>query len=148
MRSQLPRGLKFPGVEDEDIKSLVYGAIDSQLFPELQWGGMTADTAIFLQSAVNITQIEGDSQGKWRIFSKLGAGYSTSRLRGEIITTAYACFPVLDSNGNSVPGEGFEFTLTARGSVPNDGTLIQVEQLVFDAVKGAVDALTSNKLSI
>lgn len=145
---QLPRGLKFPGVENEDIKSLVYGAVESQLFPELKNGGMTVDTAIFLQSAVNITQVEEESNGLWRIFSKLGAGYSSTRSRGEIVTTAYACFPSLDSRGNPVSGEGFEFTLSARGSVPNDGTLLQVEKIVLEAVQGAVGALLSNKLPV
>ena len=39
-------------MEDEDTKVELYGAQESALFPGLQWGGMTADTAIFVQSAV------------------------------------------------------------------------------------------------
>lgn len=44
------------------------------LFPGLEWGGMTADTAIFVQSGLDMDLVEQNSQGKWRIFSKLGAG--------------------------------------------------------------------------
>jgi hypothetical protein len=144
----LPPGLKFPGVEDEDLKSVLYGASESLLFPGLLWGGMTTDPAIFLQSALNITDVDEQSNGLWRIFSKLGAGYSTSRSRGEIISNAYACLPVLDETGSPIPLEGFEFTISARGSVPNDETLVKVEKIVYDAIVGAVGALISNKLPV
>lgn len=72
-----------------------YGAdlADSSLFPSVQWGGMTADTSIFLQSALNISDVQLQSNGNWRIFSKLGAGFSSSRLVGEITNNAYACLP-------------------------------------------------------
>lgn len=72
-----------------------YGAGDhTTLFPGVQWGGMTACTSIFVQSALNMTKTELDSHGKWRIFSKLGAGYSSSRGRGEVMNNAYACLPM------------------------------------------------------
>jgi hypothetical protein len=72
-----------------------YGAKieDSELFPSVQWGGMTADTSVYLQSALNISDVELQSKGNWRIFSKLGAGFSSSRLVGEITNNAYACLP-------------------------------------------------------
>ena len=35
---------------------------------------------------------------QWRIFGKMGAGYSGTRHRGEILTNAYGCFP---DNGES-----------------------------------------------
>jgi hypothetical protein len=55
---------------------------------------MTACTSIFVQSALNMTETEIASSGRWRIFSKLGAGYSSSRGRGEVMNNAYACLPV------------------------------------------------------
>jgi hypothetical protein len=70
------------------------GSDHSALFPEVQWGGMTACTSIFVQSALNMTETEIASSGRWRIFSKLGAGYSSSRGRGEVMNNAYACLPV------------------------------------------------------
>lgn len=76
---------------------------------------MTVDISVFLQSGldmevrrcprlfaiVNICDcgcamrqaVEAAAQGKWRIFSKLGAGYSNSRYVGEIVNNAYACLP-------------------------------------------------------
>jgi hypothetical protein len=72
-----------------------YGADigESALFPSVQWGGMTADTSIYLQSALNMSSVQLDASGQWRIFSKLGAGYSSSRLVGEITNNGYACLP-------------------------------------------------------
>lgn len=54
---------------------------------------MSADISVFVQSALNITEVENASQGKFRIFSKLGDGWSTSRYRGEIVLNAYSCLP-------------------------------------------------------
>jgi len=95
------------------------------LFPGQRWGGMSADPAIFSQSALDMTAVENDSDGEWRIFSKRGNGYSTSRLVGEIVTNAYLCLPMKD-------GGGIEVTLSAKGSVPNDTSLIQVQAQVED----------------
>ncbi len=61
-------------------------------FPGERWGGMTADTAVFLQTALNSSLLLTESTS-WRIFSKLGAGYSSSRSRGEIVSNAYSCLP-------------------------------------------------------
>jgi hypothetical protein len=51
LHRELPSELQYPGTHWEDIQSLLYGAESSLFFPGQQWGGMTADTAIFLQSA-------------------------------------------------------------------------------------------------
>lgn len=90
----VPSDLRFPGVQWSDVKSVLYGAETSALFPSLQWGGMTADTAVYVQTALDMPKVEEDARGQWRIFSKLGAGYSSSRLVGEILDNAYACLPV------------------------------------------------------
>lgn len=47
--------LRFPGATWHDMKEEMYGAEKSTLFPGQIWGGMTVDTAIFLQSALNMT---------------------------------------------------------------------------------------------
>ena len=46
------------------------------MFPstQLHWGGMSADTSIYLQRSVGDERFD-ESSGQWRIFSKLGAGY-------------------------------------------------------------------------
>lgn len=82
-------------------------------------------------------------QNKWRIFSKLGAGWSTSRLKGEIVSNVYACVPIYDENGQDVI-DGYEFTLTARGSVAQDSGLTIVEQVVFDAINNAMEFIVQN----
>jgi hypothetical protein len=91
---EVPSELRYPGMQWADVKSVLYGAETSSLFPSLQWGGMTSDTAVYVQTALDMVKTETDARGKWRIFSKLGAGYSSSRLVGEILDNAYACLPV------------------------------------------------------
>lgn len=139
----IPESMRFPGMTWEDAKEELYGAEESVLFPGLQWGGMTADTAIFIQSSLNMTTVEEKSQGKFRIFSKLGAGYSSSRSRGEIISSGHACLPVLDRNGNPVSNEGMELTISAKGSIPGDVTLKAAEQQVFTAMSESISTLMS-----
>lgn len=145
MHREIPEQSRFPGAEWSDMETIMYGAADSALFPGLQWGGMTADTAIYIQSAVDIDKIEKESQGQWRIFSKMGCGYS-NRGVGEIVTNGYGCFPVLDDAGNAVPDAGFEFVVSARASVPLDYSLEQADISVQKAVAEAVGALVQGKL--
>jgi hypothetical protein len=55
------------------------------LIDSTPWGGMSADKGIFLQATFAPTILMGidkSSKGKWRIFSKLGAGYSDERNAG------------------------------------------------------------------
>jgi hypothetical protein len=142
----ISEALRFPGVTWEDIKSILYGAETSVLFPGLQWGGMTSDTAIFLQSALNLPEYLTitNTSDKWRIFSKLGAGYSSSRSMGEIVTNTYACLPSYNTTNGAATG-GIEFSLTARGSVENDASLLKVEQAVLDAVTKVVQHIMANE---
>lgn len=67
--------LRFPGATWTDMQTLLYGAEKSALFPGLQWGGMTTDTAVFVQSSEKMAPLLQDTQSNkdlWRIFSKLG----------------------------------------------------------------------------
>jgi hypothetical protein len=139
LHDDVDTSLRFPGLTSKDVKQITMGAEESIFFPGQLWGGMSADTAIFVQSALNMTDIDSQSDGGWRILSKLGAGYSSSRSRGEIVTTAYACLPV--------HGEGLEFTISVRGSVPYDSSLKQVEVKVANAVKSIVESVYTGQLS-
>ena len=138
---------RFPGVQWADVQNELYGAAPSLFFAGLQWGGMTADPAIFVQSGTNITDIQVRSAGQWRIFSKLGAGYSSSRNVGEITNNAYACFPVLGADGQPLPGQGVEFVLTARASVPKDTTLEGAQYEIQHAIAAIVQAIVNGTLA-
>ena len=132
LHRDLPLAMQYPSVEWNDIQQILYGSgKESLLFNEQLWGGMTADTAIFLQTALQNANVLNDgyknkNDDQWRIFSKLGAGWSTSRNRGEIITSGYACI------------NGIEVTIHARGSVDNDTALLQAQKVVKHAVDQAI----------
>lgn len=107
-----------------DAASILYGANSSTLFPGLQWGGMSMSSDVYVQRALNITAEspkggtpEAKSHGRWRIFSKLGAGFSDTRDRFEIGLNAYVCLPVLrplsGARMEPVPQRGLEFFLSA-----------------------------------
>jgi len=138
--------LRFPGATWADVQTLLYGAESSALFSGLKWGGMSADTAIFLQQGLQLSDYleKTNTMGKWRIFSKMGCGWSTSRLKGEIVTTAYTCLPTYNTEGVSTGG--IEFTLSARGSIDNDYDVTKVDQLVHDVVSKAVSYIMENEV--
>jgi hypothetical protein len=91
---EVPAPFRFPGTHWTDMQTILYGAEKSLFFPDLQWGGMTADTAIFVQSSSAMTaRLEAQEKhlNQWRIFSKLGCGWSSPC--GDIVNNAYACVP-------------------------------------------------------
>lgn len=102
---------------------------------------MTTDTAVYVQSSLNISDVEIKSQGKWRIFSKLGCGYSSSRLVGEIVNTANVCLPDLENSANDL-----EFTISARGSIAKDTSLLKVDKLVYDAISATIQAIVNKQI--
>jgi hypothetical protein len=52
-----------------------YGAEETEsYFINATMGGMAADPCIFIQSSVNISDVELLARGRWRIHSKLGNG--------------------------------------------------------------------------
>lgn len=140
LHREIPLDLQFPGATWKDMQNILYGAESSDFFPGLEFGGMSADTAVFLQSSTQMSSLlnTANHQDKWRIFSKLGAGWSTSRSVGEIVSNIYACVPIYDASGVNVI-DGYEFTLSVRGSVPQDSVLDQVEKTVLNAVNRAMD---------
>lgn len=97
---------RLPGIQWQDLRVLLYGAENSAKYA---WGGMTADTAIYLQAAHDMDYIEARSHGQWTTFSKLGLGSG-----GQFLDVGYACYPVLDPDGNAYPGWGREFVIAAH----------------------------------
>jgi hypothetical protein len=133
MHRDLPPALALPRVTWEDLQQELYGhGGEDGLFPSVQWGGMASDTAIFMQAAVEASlgnaALSGD---QWRIFSKLGAGYSTSRHVGEIVHNSYGCFPSV----------GVEMIYSARSSVPGDTQLYAAERALNAGITAGVKAL-------
>ena len=117
---------------------------------------MSADTAIFLQVALENANLLKQEKGfhsnhssdnaDWRIFSKLGAGYSTSRERGEIVTSAYACIPPTSTGGVYGNGHnGLQISITCRSSVSRDVTLVKAQEVVKSSVDEAI-AFVSKEL--
>jgi hypothetical protein len=98
---------RMPGLQWSDVATILYGPAASSWYPG-QPGGMSADTAIYLQSAVPIAAIEQRSGGMWRVFSKLGFG------NGEFVHVSYGCLPALDPQGAPIPDVGKELFISVR----------------------------------
>ncbi len=98
---------RLPGIQWADVQTLLYGATTSRWYAGAP-GGMSADSAIYLQAAVPIGQVEARSAGKWRVFSKLGFG------NGQFVHAGYACLPVLDAAGAPVADQGKEMIIAVR----------------------------------
>lgn len=139
LHADVAPSLRWPFLEDEDVANIVQGANVSALFPSQVFGGMSADTSIFLQSWLNMSQVETSSEGRWRIYSKLGAGFSSSRQVGEIVNNVYACLPGYLG--------GLEATIHVRGSVPKDTGLVAVESIVHEAMGMIVTAISDGRIA-
>eukprot|EP00039_Didymoeca_costata_P006844 m.93937 g.93937 ORF g.93937 m.93937 type:complete len:447 (+) comp13421_c0_seq1:203-1543(+) len=142
-RSVLPEH-KVPNMQWEDAEDIMYGAAPntSNLFSlPVTMGGMSASTDIFVQSGLNVSTLQS---GEFRLLSKLGAGYSTSRDRGEILTNAYTCVP----RSNTHPeGSGYvEFILSARASVPLDQSLERAQADLQKAISNVVSGIQSGDI--
>lgn len=103
---------RLPGIQWSDLRVLLFGAEGSAKYG--LWGGMSQDTAIYLQTGHDIDYIEQRSHGQWTLFSKLGLG-----TQGQFLDVGYACFPVLDDADQPVPGWGREFVISAH--LPSGG---------------------------
>ncbi len=97
---------RLPGIQWSDVEVLLYGAEGST---KGLWGGMSADTAIYLQSGHDVDYIEQRSHGQWMTFSKLGLG-----TQGEFLNVGYSCLPVLDPAGQPVEGWGRELVIATH----------------------------------
>ena len=154
LHREVAPALALPNATWEDAAALLYGAEESALFPGVAWGGLAADPAIFIQSGLEkaleatgvpnggdplgaLAAMDQATGGAWRVHSKLGAGYSTSRSVGEVVTAGYGCVPFGGGGG----GGGWEFTVAARASVALDTDLSGAEGRVIAAVEAALVAM-------
>ena len=99
---------RLPGIQWKDLEVLFYGAATSKLFPGKPLGGMSADTAIYVQQGIDMAALEARSQGNWRIFSKLGFGESG------FVHNSYTCAPSLDAQGAPIAGAGVELVISMQ----------------------------------
>jgi len=98
------------------------------------------DTAVFVQAALDMTQVDEESNGQWRIYSKRGAGVANLN-RGDIVNNAYACIPIAITSY-----DGVEFTLSVRGSISFDISLVKTQGQVRGAVEEVVQAIMKGQI--
>jgi hypothetical protein len=127
---------RLPGIQWADVEVLLYGAEESAKGP---FGGLSADTAIYLQTGHDIDYLEARSQGRFRIFSKLGLGTG-----GQFLDVGYACFPVLDPVGNPVPGWGRELVISA--ALDTTGTWKQTDRELATAFRAIIKRVIDGTL--
>jgi len=129
---------RLPGIQWEDLRVLFHGASGSAKYGPT--GGLSADTAIYLQSGHDIEYLEKRSHGQWRIFSKLGLGSSW-----QFVNVGYACLPVLDDQGSAVPGWGREFVIAAH--LPTGGaTWKERDRILARAYRAIVTRIVDGRL--
>jgi hypothetical protein len=143
LHREIKRENRIPGFWWKDAKEILYGAEESVLFPNLKWGGMSADIGGLIDAELDMDAIEERSNGQWRVFDKMGSGYSTSR-RGDVRQNGYACFPVVGADGATKPNSGVEFIIATRGSVNGDSSSLSkarvlAEKAIADVAKAIVD---------
>ena len=125
----------------EDVQILLYGAQESLWYDQRTPQGMESDVSVYLQQAVDIEQIENNTQGQWRIFSKLGLGFSRG---GEIVHTDYACLPVFDQSGQPIVDQGVEMIISIH--LPVHKQYVQGDRILADIYSGIIGALSRGEL--
>lgn len=129
---------RLPGIQWTDLRVLLFGAEGSAKYGP--WGGMSQDTAIYLQSGHDVDYIEQRSHGQWTVFSKLGLGTS-----GQFLNIGYACYPVLDDEDQPVPGWGRELVISAH--LPSGGaTWKERDRLLAKAYRAVVTRIVDGRL--
>ncbi len=104
-------------------------------------------TAIFLQDALDsllsLDKLDAATDGQWRIFSKLGYGYSRTRDVIEMLNTGYVCLPsVAAMNSN-----GVEFLLSVRSqAVGNVDPCLPCQSDIRKAVRAVVADIMSGRI--
>ncbi len=139
---------RLPGFRGESDAAAVWKDLQVLFYGKAgwYWGGMQDDTAIYIESALDMPAIEARAPGQWRIFSKLGYGISDSRQRHEFVYVGYACLPDLDQ-----PAVGKEFVVAFHYSKPiaTDGTWMDAslagatETIVQKIMSGQLDGLAA-----
>ena len=114
MHRENPR-YAMPHLQWPDVQTLLYGSANSVLFEDEQPQGMESDPTVYLQNAIDTAAIERAAQGQWRIFSKLGFGYSRG---GEFVNAGMHVSRSLDEQGQPTLnlGESFLLSVSCRRS--------------------------------
>lgn len=125
----------------DDIKVLLYGAQNSIWYDSNTPQGMESDVSIYLQHAVDIKQVDLNTQGQWRIFSKLGLGASRG---GEFVHTDYACLPIFDSKGNAIVDQGVELVLSMH--LPANGNYGEGDKIFAQTYRNLIQAVLNGDI--
>ena len=134
-----------------DSKSILYGAEKSQLFDDvpIQFGGMSMSSDVYVQlGQKNMSRTNEASEGLWRIFSKLGFGFSSIRKRFEVVLNGYGCFPIMDGGSKGkgpARNRGLEFVLSVRAhdyNASDDGRGVDLK--VREAMRNITSYLEEN----
>lgn len=137
----------IPGTEWADSEDALYGAAQSRLFPGTKWGGMSAALPASVTTALNLTAIDRTASGRWRVFTKEGAGFSTSRNRGEVTLNTYLCLPHIDQvTGQPIAGAGAEAIVSARVSILNDTHVAAAGERMVEGAGDLVKAIAAGLL--
>jgi hypothetical protein len=110
---------RHPDLETSDVETLFFGGHERG---REAVGGMLAGISVFLPEALARTlapdsadeagrTLDALTDGRWRVYQKVGWGPSETRGTSELVILAHVCLP-------NVGGTGREFTLFGRASVP------------------------------
>lgn len=125
----------------DDIKVLLYGSESSKRYDQQTPQGMESDPSVYAQEAVNISMIDDNTQGQWRIFSKLGLGFSRG---GEIVHTDYACLPVFNEEGETIVDQGLELVISVH--FPTQEDYAGKDQQLAELYKALFQGLLSKQI--
>ena len=86
--------------------------------------------------------VDAATDGQWRIFSKLGYGFSNSRDVIEMLNTGYVCLPSIAAMNQN----GAEFFLSVRAQTPgNVDPCLPCQSDIQKAVRAVVaDVMSGN----
>merc|ERR1711871_1314376 len=96
---------------------------------------------VYLQLGIGDQFLSRSSTLDWRIFSKLGFGYSSIRKQYEVTLNGYVCLPLKGSDGAG--NQGIEFVISAKAF---DKTLDNGEK-VDAKMRQAVENVTQYLIS-
>ncbi len=105
---------RLPNLETEDVETTFFGRHHTDERPV---GGMMLGISQFLPNAIaSALDAEGETKsvldnatdGRWRVYQKIGWGPSETRGTSEVVMLAHVCLPEI----------GREFTLAGRAAVP------------------------------
>ncbi|MFK7888682.1 MAG: hypothetical protein AB8G16_17635 [Gammaproteobacteria bacterium] len=110
---------RHPHLQTVDVETLFFGGPRRE---HGNVGGMLAGISVFLPNALALAlapdsvedakhTLDAKTDGRWRVYQKVGWGPSETRGTSEIVMLAHVCLP-------RVGGSGREFTLLARAFVP------------------------------